>query len=79
MFLREAATSSNLPGTRSMPRLIHPHANNGTLAGCGLLSVIASVLLALSLATTEVSGSKPVGPALRPVLQALLGAIRVGG
>jgi hypothetical protein len=62
-----------------MPRLIHPHADHGTLAGCGLLSVIASVLLALSLAATEVSGPKPVGPALQPVLQAPLGAIRVGG
>ncbi len=62
-----------------MPRLIHPHANHGTLASFGLLSVIASVLLALSLAATEVSGPKPVGPALQPVLQALLGAIRVGG
>ena len=79
MFLREAATSSNLPGTRSIPRLIHSHADHGTLAGFGLLSVIASVLLALSLAATEVSGPTPVGPALQPVLQALLGAIRVGG
>ena len=62
-----------------MPRLIHPHAINGTLAGFGLLSVIASVLLALSLAATEVSGPAPIGPALQPALQALLGAIRVGG
>ena len=62
-----------------MPRLIHPHAHNGTLAGFGLLSVIASVLLALSLAATEVSGPAPIGPALQPALQALLGAIRVGG
>ena len=58
-----------------MPRLIHSHADHGTLAGFGLLSVTASVLLALSLAATEVSGPAPVGPAL----QALLGAIRVGG
>lgn len=61
-----------------MPRLIHPHADHGTLAGFGLLSVIASVLLALSLAATEVYGPAPVGPAL-PALQALLGAIRAGG
>ena len=79
MRLREAAIPSNLPGTRSMPRLIHPHAGHGTLAGFGLLSVIASVLLALSLAATEVSGPAPIGPALQPALQALLGAIRVGG
>lgn len=62
-----------------MPRLIHPHADHGTLAGFCVLSVIASVLLAPSLAATEVSGPTPVGPALQPVLQALLGAIRVGG
>ena len=54
MSLREAAISSNLPGTRSMPRLIHPHANHGTLAGFGLLSVIASVLLALSLSLIHI-------------------------
>lgn len=62
-----------------MARFIHEHADNSTLAGFGLLSVIASVLLALSLAATDASGPEHPSIALQPALLALLGAIRVGG
>lgn len=61
-----------------MARLTHEQADNGTLAGLGLLSVIASVLLALSLAASDASTPEPASPALLPILQGLLGAIRVG-
>lgn len=62
-----------------MSTLLRRHANSGAFAGFGLLSIVTSVLLALGLAGAGATGAVHASPTLQPVLQGLLGTIRVGG
>lgn len=62
-----------------MTRLIRRHADSGALAGLGLLAVGLSVLLAVGLGSAGASVPAQAGPDPLQLLQALLGAIRVGG
>ncbi|WP_394560252.1 hypothetical protein [Aquipseudomonas alcaligenes] len=60
-----------------MARLLRRHADSGTLAGLGLLAIVASIVLALSLGSVDLDLQSHSSANLAQTLQNLLGAIRV--
>lgn len=60
-----------------MAGFVRKHAESGALAGFGLLAIVASVLLALSLGGAGLHPEQSAAPDPAQTLQGLLAAIRV--